>query len=339
MSKLQVFKNTFTDKQFAATLPDAVIALDLDHRLLWWNPAAKKLLKFKKQDVATSIIEIFPQKQFQDYLQLCNSKKPLEINAPKDANVHLAIQIFSYGKTARLLIARDVTHTYHLEKMRQDFVANVSHELRTPLTVFRGYLELLLEKANHKKTSFEATLKQMYAQSVRMEHIIEDLLLLSRLEIDLPDAESLEPIDIHDLLNAIYRDALALSGDRKHHIHLKITGPAVFYGKREELRSAFSNLVFNAVHYTPRDGHIYMDWYQNKRGTHFAVRDTGIGIEAKHIPRLTERFYRVDAGRTRDTGGTGLGLAIVKHVLLRHRAYLEIKSELHRGSVFRCDFH
>lgn len=226
------------------------------------------------------------------------------------------------------------------EKMRQDFVANVSHELRTPLTVFRGYLEILLEKTNLKKNQQEwkPILIQMLSQSMRMERIIEDLLLLSRLEIDTPDDKRLEAVDMRELLQHIYQDALALSSDKKQHIHLKITGSPIFYGRKSELQSAFSNLVFNAVHYTPKNGHIHIDWYQDKKGAHFKVTDTGIGIEAKHIPRLTERFYRVDAGRTRETGGTGLGLAIVKHVLLRHHGRLSISSVVNEGSIFRCDF-
>lgn len=328
--------NSFTDKQFAATLPDAVMVLDLKHHLLWWNPAAKKLLGLKKEDIHKSILKIFPQKSFKNYLQSLSFHKSLEITAPKNSKVHLAISVFPYGKTERLLMVQNVTHTSLLEKMRQDFVANVSHELRTPLTVFRGYLEVLLEEAQQKE--WKHMLGQMQEQSVRMERIIEDLLLLSRLEIEMPDVEQLETVDMHELLKAIYRDALALSGERKHHIHLNITGPRFFHGKKAELRSAFSNLVFNAVHYTPSKGHIYIDWYQDKKGLHFAVKDTGIGIEAKHIPRLTERFYRVDAGRARDMGGTGLGLAIVKHVLLRHQGQLFIKSVVNKGSLFRCDF-
>jgi two-component system phosphate regulon sensor histidine kinase PhoR len=226
------------------------------------------------------------------------------------------------------------------EKMRQDFVANVSHELRTPLTVFRGYLEILLEETGKQKGKkhWKNILTQMSAQSTRMERIIEDLLLLSRLEIDTLDVSDLEAIDMPQLLQHIYQDTLALSGDKKQHIHLKITGPHLFYGRKSELHSAFSNLAFNAVHYTPMNGSIWMSWYQDKKGVHFKVKDTGIGIESKHIPRLTERFYRVDAGRTRETGGTGLGLAIVKHVLLRHHARLSISSAVNKGSVFRCDF-
>ncbi len=226
------------------------------------------------------------------------------------------------------------------EKMRQDFVANVSHELRTPLTVFRGYLEILLEKVGNKKSlaEWKPILMQMFSQSMRMERIIEDLLLLSRLEIDTPDASHLEAIDMPQLLQHIYQDTLALSSDKKQHINLKITGPRIFYGRKSELHSAFSNLTFNAVHYTPVNGKIWISWYQDKKGVHFKVKDTGIGIEAKHIPRLTERFYRVDAGRTRETGGTGLGLAIVKHVLLRHHGRLAISSTVNKGSVFRCDF-
>lgn len=329
----------FTDKQFASTLPDAIIVLDLKHRLMWWNLTAKKLLGFKKTDELKCITDILIQEQFKNYLHSGQFfEKSLEIHSPKNPNIHLAIQLFPYGKNARVLIARDVTHTYLLEKMRQDFVANVSHELRTPLTVFRGYLELLLEDMGNKKTAWKNSLHQMFTQSIRMERIIDDLLLLSRLEIDMPSVEHLETIDMHQLLNTIYQDAIALSGNKKQHIDLKITGTPIFKGRKSELQSAFSNLVFNAIHYTPANGNIHISWYQDKLGVHFKVEDTGIGIEAKHIPRLTERFYRVDPGRTRETGGTGLGLAIVKHVLLRHQGRLFIKSTPGKGSIFRCDF-
>ena len=225
-----------------------------------------------------------------------------------------------------------------LEKMRQDFVANVSHELRTPLTVLRGYLEMFLDKPAPELAAWQAIFSKMNLQAIRMEHIIEDLLLLSRLETDLPTATTWERISIPTLLSHIQEDAIALSGEKHHKISLDITGPKLFQGKKSELLSAFSNLVFNAVHYTPPRSHIGMSWYQDGEGIHFAVKDTGIGIAAKHIPRLTERFYRVDPGRTRETGGTGLGLAIVKHVLIRHHALLHIESKVGKGSLFRCDF-
>jgi two-component system phosphate regulon sensor histidine kinase PhoR len=226
----------------------------------------------------------------------------------------------------------------NLDKMRQDFVANVSHELRTPLTVLRGYLEMFLDKRSPELAPYETIFSQMNLQAVRMEHIIEDLLLLSRLETDLPIAEEWQRISISLLLERIQQDAIALSGDKQHQISIKITGPQFFYAKEAELLSAFSNLVFNAVHYSPPRSSIEMNWYQDKKGIHFAVQDAGMGIEAKHIPRLTERFYRVDPGRTRETGGTGLGLAIVKHVLIRHDAQLHIESTVDKGSLFRCDF-
>lgn len=249
-----------------------------------------------------------------------------------------------FGKLIRTVHGRgycfskeSIESAYRFEKMRQDFVANVSHELRTPLTVFRGYLEMLLEETDVKK-EWRNILTQMFSQSMRMERIIEDLLLLSSLEIETPDTRHLDTINMQELLEHIYQDTRALSGDKKQQIHLKITGPHTFQGKKSELQSAFSNLAFNAVHYTPVKGTIWISWYEDKNGVHFKVEDTGIGIEPRHIPRLTERFYRVDAGRTRETGGTGLGLAIVKHVLLRHHAHLFIKSVVNKGSVFRCDF-
>lgn len=189
--------NDLTDKQFASTLPDAIVVLDLKHRLMWWNLTAKKLLGLKKTDELKQITDILTQEPFKNYLESEQFlEKSLEINSAKNPNIHLAIQLFPYGKNARILIARDVTHTYLLEKMRQDFVANVSHELRTPLTVFRGYLEVLLEDMGDKKAVWKNSLRQMFTQSIRMERIIDDLLLLSRLEIEMPSVEHLETIDM-----------------------------------------------------------------------------------------------------------------------------------------------
>jgi two-component system phosphate regulon sensor histidine kinase PhoR len=235
-------------------------------------------------------------------------------------------------------MTKQTDQTLHdLEKMRRDFVANVSHELRTPLTVMRGYLEGMIDGLIDLKNS-QTIFAQMHQQTIRMEHIIADLLLLSRLETVTPTEQEQESIDIPFLLSSIQQDAIALSSDRKHHIHLEITGSQTFHGQAAELRSAFSNLLFNAVHYTPANGHIFVRWYKTENNLYFEVEDTGLGIEAHHIPRLTERFYRVDPGRTRQTGGTGLGLAIVKHVLLRHHAQLHIESVVGKGSIFRCEF-
>ncbi|MCD6047642.1 MAG: phoR [Gammaproteobacteria bacterium] len=225
---------------------------------------------------------------------------------------------------------------HHLERMRQDFVANVSHELRTPLTVLHGYLETLVEQTKNspKKKIYE----QMQAQTSRMERLVEDLLLLSRLEADTPTEESFKQVDVTSLLKQIIKDAKALSADRQHQIFLTTDENLKILGVEDELRSVFSNLIFNAVNYTPGQGTIDIRWFHDSQHAIFSVKDSGLGIAPEHLPRITERFYRVDRDRSRASGGTGLGLAIVKHVLLRHDAQLKIESTPGKGSCFSCIF-
>ncbi len=225
----------------------------------------------------------------------------------------------------------------HLEKMRQDFVANVSHELRTPLTVIHGYLETLLKEFKDN-AHLEKIFSQMFQQSIRMERLVEDLLLLSRLETDTPNQEDFKPIAVATLLPSIINDAKALSGEENHRITLKADKNLKILGLENELISAFSNLIFNAVNYTPSAGKVEVHWFRDEQYAYFKVSDTGIGIAPEHIERITERFYRVDRDRSRKSGGTGLGLAIVKHILIRHGAKLKIKSVLDEGSCFTCVF-
>ena len=231
-----------------------------------------------------------------------------------------------------------IKHIQHLERVRQDFVANVSHELRTPLTVIHGYLETLIEKKSEEAQSLQKIFLQMQKQTFRMESIIEDLLLLSNLENHEEGNENHTVVSISTLLANVWSQAKELSGDAKHHILLNMDDNLLLFGCKKELESLFSNIIFNAVRYTPAEGRIIIDWFQKNKKAYFRVSDTGIGVEAKHIPRLTERFYRVDTGRSRNNGGTGLGLSIAKHILIRHQATLTIKSELFQGSVFTCTF-
>ncbi|MDF2690306.1 MAG: histidine kinase [Gammaproteobacteria bacterium] len=223
-----------------------------------------------------------------------------------------------------------------LHKMRQDFVANVSHELRTPLTVIHGYLEMLLSSYKEVDSKLYEIWKKVFEQTERMEHLVADLLLLSKLESEEPLAKK-AACELPKLIDKIMQDAKELSQGR-HHFKVNIDRSLDILGESSELRSAFSNLVMNAVHYTPLKGEISISWYADKDGVHFEAKDNGIGVPAQDIPRLTERFYRVDKGRSRQSGGTGLGLAIVKHVLMRHEAKLTIQSELGKGSVFTATF-
>ncbi len=225
----------------------------------------------------------------------------------------------------------------HLERMRSDFVANVSHELRTPLTVIRGYLETLLPQANDKAPEWEKIFLQMHQHSLRMENIIEDLLLLSHLE-SAEESGGKKRVHVAALLSRLGEEAKAVSGEQQHNLSLSVDKSLVLKGNEDELKSLFSNVIINAIKYTPAKGKIDIHWYQQDNHAIFEVNDSGIGIEPKHIPRLTERFYRVDKARSRGSGGTGLGLAIVKHVLTRHHGELFIESKPEQGSQFRCQF-
>jgi two-component system, OmpR family, phosphate regulon sensor histidine kinase PhoR len=232
------------------------------------------------------------------------------------------------------------TRLEHLERVRQDFVANVSHELRTPLTVIRGYLEALLARENEWDPELKKIFSQMYQHSIRMENLVSGLLLLSRLENDDQDPPAQQIVDVPNLLELLEQDAQTISRDlgRDHYFIFDVDPTLRLEGVEEELKSLFSNLIINAIRYTPIKGTITIRWFSNKGGPVFEVEDTGIGIPSEHIPRLTERFYRVDKARSRENGSTGLGLAIVKHVLLRHEGELQINSQVDKGSRFTCLF-
>jgi len=261
----------------------------------------------------------------------------LEIHSPAKPHIRLQIQISLFGDEDRLIVAKDVTRLYQLEQMRRDFVANVSHEMRTPLTVISGYLETMADNADDLPAKWQRAITTMSLQSSRMEALITDLILLSKIETgEKTVSDTLTDVDA--LIRQICHDASALSGEKHHQFTIEINDQRLLKGDESQLRSAFSNLIFNAVKYTPPEGHITVTWNTDRDGGHLSVRDTGIGIDPVHIPRLTERFYRADPSRHKDTGGTGLGLAIVKHVLLNHDSSLEIKSHIGEGSEFICHF-
>ncbi len=325
-------------QESTAALKDAVIMLDRDGNLEWWNIAAEKLLGLKTpQDSGQQITNLVRDPRFIEYFENHNYNEPLELPSPVSDRLRLQFHITQYGNREHLMLVRDITRLYQLEQMRKDFVANVSHELRTPLTVIAGYLETLLDNVEDVNPRWLRALQQMQQQGGRMQNLLNDLLLLAKLEAtDYPSDN--QPVAVDLLLLSIKNDAQALSGERHHRISLDADPHLKLKGSETELRSAFSNLVFNAVKYTPDEGDIHIRWWGDEQGAHLAVRDSGLGIEARHLPRLTERFYRVDSSRASNTGGTGLGLAIVKHVLLRHRARLDIVSNLGKGSTFTCHF-
>lgn len=325
-------------QESTAALKDAVIMLDRDGNLEWWNIAAEKLLGLKTpQDSGQQITNLVRDPRFIEYFENHNYNEPRELPSPVSDRLRLQFHITQYGNREHLMLVRDITRLYQLEQMRKDFVANVSHELRTPLTVISGYLETLLDNVEDVNPRWLRALQQMQQQGGRMQNLLNDLLLLAKLEAtDYPSDN--QPVAVDLLLLSIKNDAQALSGERHHRISLEADPHLKLKGSETELRSAFSNLVFNAVKYTPDEGEIRARWWGDEQGAHLSVQDSGLGIEAKHLPRLTERFYRVDSSRASNTGGTGLGLAIVKHVLLRHRARLDIVSSLGKGSTFTCHF-
>jgi two-component system phosphate regulon sensor histidine kinase PhoR len=317
----------------AAALPDAIVALDAEHRIQWFNAAARTLLGLAyPDDVGGHVTNLLRAPRIVEWLRGGGLDPLADVASPGNENVRLNLKLVRYADDRRLLIARDVSQLMRLEQVRRDFVANVSHELRTPLTVVHGYLDLI-EPAEMQE--YEPILRELRDQSRRMMQIVEDLLVLSRLEAQ--NAIPSERVGMRALLEALRREAVALSMGR-HAISVEMPGTHDLRGSLKDLHSAFSNLVSNAVRYTPSGGRIVLRWESDASGGRLSVVDTGQGIPAQHLPRLTERFYRVSTSRSRETGGTGLGLSIVKHVLQLHQARLEIASELGVGSTFTCVF-
>jgi two-component system, OmpR family, phosphate regulon sensor histidine kinase PhoR len=325
-------------QETAAVLPDATVVLGPRGECEWWNETATRLFGLHSpQDVGQRIDNLVRFPAFTQYLASGDYSEKVNIPSPINGQILLTIRIVPYGRNQRLLVARDVTQIERLEEIRRDFVANVSHELRTPLTVISGFLEALLDTEEALDENWQRPLQQMQEQAQRMQRIVDDLLLLARLEGHGDKLRS-EPVDVPHLLSALRDDAMALSGAKAHRIGVEADAGLWLRGNEDELRSAFSNLIFNAVQYTPAGGDIAIRWFADDAGAHLTVQDSGTGIAAHHLPRLTERFYRADVSRSRERGGTGLGLAIVKHALQRHDAQLAVASELGKGSVFSCDF-
>jgi two-component system phosphate regulon sensor histidine kinase PhoR len=324
-------------EQATAALPEGVIILNDANRIEWFNPIAQQHFYLDtNQDVMQDITYLVRQPEFIAYLHESDFSKPLMMRPARHDDMVLSVKLIPYGGDKRLLISRDITQFERVESMRRDFVANVSHELRTPLTVVNGFVENLQDMPDLGHDSARRVLSLMADQTKRMENLVADLLTLSRLENNQnPLLE--EVVDIGELLNEVIQGGRLLSGG-KHALQLEVKGSTKMSGNLGELRSAFDNLLGNAIRYTPEGGSILLRWYERGRQQVFSVQDSGIGIPAQHIPRLTERFYRIDSSRSRETGGTGLGLAIVKHIAMRHQAKLEIFSEEGKGSTFSLVF-
>jgi len=316
----------------AEALPEGVVVLDGANRIQWANPRAQAHLGIElRYDARAPIVNLVRQPAFVQYLANGDFSEPVVVESQRETGMTLSIQIVPFGMEEKLLMSRDITRLEAVARLRRDFIANVSHELKTPLTVLTGFLETLAD-IRLEEQQRQRYLALMAEQAQNMQRLVDDLLTLSALESEhrvLLEAE----FAIVPLLLQISADAKALSAGR-HEITLNIRDQANVLGSRDELASALGNLVSNAVRYTPDGGRIALDWRVSADGGEFTVSDTGIGIAAEHIPRLTERFYRVDRSRSRATGGTGLGLAIVKHVLIRHQAELVVDSAPAQGSRF-----
>ena len=339
-SKVKKLKKTIEISRLSTNaIRDAVVLINPDNTLDWWNKAAKQYLGLKRSTDRNHLItNLLRDPEFISYFESGEYRNGINIPSPINTSIILHITLSYYSRKNRILIARDVTHLHHLEEMRKDFVANVSHELRTPLTVIKGYIETFLDLITPEENAgLHRGLSQVQQQTERMEILVNDLLLLSKLETG-ASKTLLNPVDITALLQNIYHDADIVNDEKQHRITLTIDSHTTLLGDVTELHSAFSNLIFNAVKYTQQNGEIVIRWWEDTKGAHLSVIDNGIGIDPIHIPRLTERFYRVDPSRHAKTGGTGLGLAIVKHILRHHQGVLDIQSTPGEGSNFTCHF-
>ncbi|MEA3291817.1 MAG: phosphate regulon sensor histidine kinase PhoR [Pseudomonadota bacterium] len=332
-----------------SALPDAVVIVDSQGAVIWSNPAAAGMLGIAWPAAAGRLLsDLMPDPLAREYMTKGDFAQPLVFNAPAERSRLLSLAVMPLVNEQetnesgvkdpgrQILLARDITRQYHLDAAKRDFVANISHELRTPLTVISGLAEQLDMDGCDSPASQRAT-QLMLQQVQRMSGMTADLLTLSRLEMQQESGRD-EQVDVPELLATIVEEARALSGKAGHVLLLELESADGLRGDAKELRTAFSNLVANAVRHTPNRSEIRVNWRVEAGGAHLAVSDTGAGIALRHIPRLTERLYRVDPGRSRDTGGSGLGLAIVKHILDRHDAKLEITSKVGGGSVFTCHF-
>ncbi len=318
-------------------MPDGVLVLDEHERIEWMNPMAVEHFSLdRKRDTGSQVLNLIRHPAFHGYLAAGSYSQPLTLVTGHARERVLSIQLVPFDLSRKLLLSRDITQLERVQTVHRDFVANVSHELRTPLTVVGGFIETLSDMDHVDDATLRQFLPMMLEQSRRMQRLVEDLLALSRLENE-PRQTELERVDMAALMNTLRVEAEGLSQGR-HRVEVLDAAPDALWGNPFELHSAFGNLVSNAVRYTPEGGRITLAWRAGPDGGRFTVTDTGIGIPREHIPRLTERFYRVDRGRSRASGGTGLGLAIVKHVLARHRARLDVESKPDQGSSFSVSF-
>jgi two-component system phosphate regulon sensor histidine kinase PhoR len=320
-----------------SALPDGAVALDASGRIRWFNDAATRLLGLQPaKDIGQPLLNLCRNPEMVSFVENPDRARVLQISAPGDSERQLEMRLAPYGDDQTLLLAQDITERLRHERMRKDFVANVSHELRTPLTVVGGFIENLQMNENLQNDGLRRPLELMAQQTDRMGRIVEDLLLLARLESD-SNRNQKDRVDIGELIRNVADECQALADDVPR-IDCEVTSTRRVLGDEKQLRSVVTNLVVNAINHTSAEQRVDLSWRDQGAQSLLEVRDNGIGIAPEHIPRLTERFYRADAGRSRDRGGTGLGLAIVKHILHHHDAKLEVQSWPQEGSRFVCRF-
>lgn len=328
-------------KQFrlaTRALPDGTVALDESGAVTWANKAAAEYLGIRwPEDAGQRITNLIRKPEIAEFVNSSSNHSNIDIASPTNASRQLNIRLTPFAKGQRLFVARDITQMYRSNEIRRDFVANVSHELRTPITVLRGYLENMAGRRDECPPAWRNPMEQMMEHVIRMQSIVEDLLTLSKLEQS-DGSDNPTSVPVAELIADIHRQSQSLNKKFEHIFVLEVDTELKIRGSDKELHSCFSNLIYNAIHYSDKQNLIKIRWYRDNDGAHFSVKDNGQGIEKQHHARLTERFYRVEKSRDRAQGGTGLGLAIVKHVLTRHGAKLNIESELGKGSTFRCDF-
>ncbi len=325
-------------RESTAALPDGVVVQDQYGAIEWWNDSAERMLALHyPQDVGQRITNLVRNPEFTAYCAADDPPDRAVFQSPTDEEITLAVRRVPYGNKQEMLLVRDITMFERVERMRRDFVANISHEMRTPLTVMRGFLESMVDHESVPPEEWQRSVELMRQQAMRMHRLVEDLMLLSRLENSERES-SLDSLPVPQLLATLHEEADLLNREKKHSLLWDVDDSLYLRGNAKELDSVFLNLIVNAINYTPAGGKISVRWYRDEHGAHFEVKDNGVGIAAHHLPRLTERFYRVDVARSRESGGSGLGLAIAKHILSRHNAVLKVESTVGHGSTFRCDF-
>jgi two-component system phosphate regulon sensor histidine kinase PhoR len=321
----------------AEALPDGAVVMEERGEIVWFNTAARALLGLRTgQDMGQRLPNLLRHPAFTAYFERGDFDGEAEIPSPVNPAVMLALRVVPYGDNQRLLLVRDISELHRLERIRRDFVANASHELRSPLTVLRGYVEMMLPETRGGLAEWSTPIAEMHRQATRMEALVRDLLKLARLEGEVAGARP-DVLPVAGLIARALTEARTLSKGQ-HRFETEIDPELMLYGRETDADSIFTNVLANAVQYTPAGGLIQVRWQAENGGARFEVTDTGIGVAPEDMPRLTERFYRVDVGRSRASGGTGLGLSIVKHALERHEGRLEMRSRLGKGSTFICHF-